>query len=143
MAITAYGTRDNRRRAFRIQQLLRRPFFRNLLHKLFSHNQPLFNQEFRQGVSLRKARDEQLFHRDGPFIWFCHCASSFDYSIRPIQDRLRNRPTDLFYCLEINHQLEQFLSFLVRTSHRRICQHLLAGQRGGSFSTMDLLVHFF
>jgi hypothetical protein len=40
----------------RIQQLLiRRPFRRNLLYKLFLGNQPLLNQELRQCISLRKA----------------------------------------------------------------------------------------
>jgi hypothetical protein len=64
---------------------------------------------------------------------------SLNHLVRPVQHRLRYRPTDLFYCLEINHLLEQFLSFLVRTSHRRICQHIYWPVKGaGSFSTMDL-----
>src|SRR4029434_7413381 len=58
-----------------IQKLLiRRTFFRNLLHELFSRNQPLLNQEFRQCVSLRQAGDEKFLHCDWSFIWFCHCA---------------------------------------------------------------------
>jgi hypothetical protein len=33
--------------------LIRRPFLKNLLHKLFSGNEPLLNQEFRQRVSAQ------------------------------------------------------------------------------------------
>ena len=35
--------------------LIRRPFLRNLLHELFSGDEPLLNKELRQGVGLRKA----------------------------------------------------------------------------------------
>jgi hypothetical protein len=56
-----------------------------------------------------------------------------NHFIRSHQHIRRYGETNLLRRLEINHQLEQFLSFLVRTSHRRICQHLLAGQRGWKF----------
>src|SRR5215475_7868412 len=61
-----------------VQQLLiRRPFLRNLLHKLFSGNQPLLNQQLRQCVGLREAGDEKFFHRDRSFIRFSRCAPHF------------------------------------------------------------------
>src|SRR4029453_14972947 len=48
----------------------------NLLHKLFSGNQPLLNQQLRQCVSLRQTETKKFFQGDRSFIWFCHCASS-------------------------------------------------------------------
>jgi hypothetical protein len=62
-----------------------------------------------------QAGDKEFFQRDRSFIWFCHCASLLDHSIRPIQHRLRNREADLLRGLEIDHQLK-----LRRLLHRQV-----------------------
>jgi hypothetical protein len=47
--------------------LIRCPFLRNLLHKLFAGNELLLNQELRQCVSLRKTGDDKFFQREQVF----------------------------------------------------------------------------
>ena len=91
----------------RFQQLLTRcPFLRNLLHKLFSRDEALFDQELCQCVSLSETGDEKLLHCNRLLIWFWHCASSLDDSVRSHQDVGRNRQSDLLGGFEIDYQLE-------------------------------------
>jgi hypothetical protein len=53
--------RQQRSLRYRIQKLLiRLSLLGNLLHKLFSRDEPLFNQDLRQCVSLREAGDEKF-----------------------------------------------------------------------------------
>ena len=96
MAITAYGTRDNRRRAFRIQQLLRRPFFRNLLHKLFSGNQLLLNQKSFASASVCARLETRSSSRvTGLLSGSAIVLPLLNHPIRPIQHGLRDRQADL------------------------------------------------
>ena len=46
------------------QRLIGSPLLGNLLHKLFSGNQPLLNQELRQCVGLSEAGDKKLLYRE-------------------------------------------------------------------------------
>src|SRR5262249_53446831 len=103
-----------------IQQLLiRRPFLRNLLHKLFSANQPLLNQQLRQGVGLREAGDEKLFHRDRSFIWFWHCTSSLYHLLRSNHHHRWNRQAESLGSLEVDQQFK--LSRLLDWQVGRLC----------------------
>jgi hypothetical protein len=48
------------------------------------------------GLNLSsQAGDEKFLHCDRSFIWFYHCASSFDYFVSSSQDVWRNRQADL------------------------------------------------
>jgi hypothetical protein len=68
------------------RSLMRRPFFKNLLHKLFSRNQSLLNQAPSPVRRPEQGLKREFFHRDRSFIWFGHCASSLDHWVRPIKN---------------------------------------------------------
>jgi len=59
-----------------------------------------FVQKLHECVCVRETRDEKFFQRDWLFIWFCHCASSFDHLVRQHDGRnLRMQATISYWLL--------------------------------------------
>ena len=53
-------------------------------------------------TAAQKSGDEQFLHRNRSFIWFCHCASLFDYLIRPHHHHRGNNQAKSLGGLEVD-----------------------------------------
>src|SRR5262249_10830567 len=89
-----------------VQQLLiRRPFLRNLLHKLFSGNEALFNQQFASASVCARLETRSSSIVTGLLSGSAIVLPSLDHLVCAKKQRLRNRDANLLCRREIHHQL--------------------------------------
>src|SRR5215813_6229457 len=87
------------------QFLIRRPFLRNLLHKLFSGNEALFNQQFASASVCARLETRSSSIVTGLLSGSAIVLPSLDHLVCAKKQRLRNRDANLLCRREIHHQL--------------------------------------